>query len=68
MPVLPQRPLPGVSFLRRNLRQYGFGLYWMMPASGFVAGAAVILSVLTLARDWSQLCLHDLAILFIAAR
>jgi hypothetical protein len=30
------------------------------------AAIAVILSVLTLARDWSQLRLHDLAMLFIA--
>ena len=40
---------------RIGLWQYGFGLYWMMPVSGFVAAVAVILSVLTLARDWSQL-------------
>jgi len=51
---------------RIGLWQYGFGLYWMMPVSGFVAAVAVILSVLTLARDWSQLRLHDLAMLFIA--
>lgn len=38
----------------------------MMPVSGFVAAVAVILSVLSLARDWSQLRLHDLAMLFIA--
>ena len=51
---------------RIGLWQYGFGLYWMMPVSGFVAAVAVIISVLTLARDWSQLRLHDLAMLFIA--
>ena len=44
----------------------GFGLYWMMPVSGFVAAIAVILSVLTLARGWSQLRLGGLAMLFIA--
>jgi hypothetical protein len=48
---------------RIGLWQYGFGLYWMMPVSGFVAAVAVILSVLTLARDWSQFRLHDLAML-----
>ena len=37
-----------------------------MPVSGFVAVVAVILSVLALARDWSQLRLRDLAMLFIA--
>jgi hypothetical protein len=51
---------------RIGLWQYGFGLYWMMPVSGFVATVAVILSVLTFARAWSQLRLHDLAMLFIA--
>ena len=38
----------------------------MMPVSNFVAVVAVILSVLALARDWSQLRLRDLAMLFIA--
>ena len=51
---------------RLGLWQYGFGLYWMMPVSGFVAAIAVILSVLTLARGWSQLRLGGLAMLFIA--
>jgi hypothetical protein len=51
---------------RLGLWRYGFGLYWMMPVSGLVAAVAVILSVLTLARDWSQLRLRDLAMLFIA--
>jgi hypothetical protein len=51
---------------RLGLWRYGIGLYWMMPVSGFVAAVAVILSVLTLARDWSQLRLRDWAMLFIA--
>src|SRR5260370_5220585 len=51
---------------RLGFWQYGFGLYWMMPVSGFVAAVSVILSVLTFARAWSQLRLHDLAMLFIA--
>jgi uncharacterized protein (DUF1499 family) len=51
---------------RLGFWQYGFGLYRMMPVSGFVAVVAVILSVLALARDWSQLRLRDLAMLFIA--
>jgi len=50
---------------RIGLWQYGFGLYWMMPVSGFVAAVAVILSVLTLVRDWSRLRLRDLAMLFV---
>src|SRR5260370_23380793 len=49
---------------RLGFWQYGFGLYRMMPV--FVAVVAVILSVLALARDWSQLRLRDLAMLFIA--
>jgi hypothetical protein len=51
---------------RLGLWQYRFGLYWMMPVSGLVAAAALILSVLTLVREWSQLRLRDLAMLFIA--
>ena len=51
---------------RLGFWQYGFGLYRMMPVSGFVAVVAVILSVLALARDWSQLRLRDLAMLFVA--
>ena len=35
--------------------QYAFGLYRLMPASGLIAAAAVALSILTLAREWSQL-------------
>jgi uncharacterized protein (DUF1499 family) len=46
--------------------QYAFGLYWMMPVSGLVAAVAVILSVLTLTRWWSELRLRDLVMLFIA--
>ena len=51
---------------RLGLWPYGFGLYWMMPASGFVAAAAIILSVLILAREWSQLRLRHLCMLFTA--
>ncbi len=46
--------------------QYGFGLYRLMPASGYVAAAAFILSVFTLAREWAQLRLHGLAMLAVA--
>src|SRR5258708_12508981 len=49
-----------------GLWQYRFGLYSMMPVSGLVAAVALILSVLTLVREWSQLRLRDLAMLFIA--
>jgi uncharacterized protein (DUF1499 family) len=52
--------------LRLGWWPYSFGLYWLMPVSGFVAAVAVILSVLTLARGWSQLRLPGLAMLFIA--
>jgi hypothetical protein len=51
---------------RLGLWQYRFGLYWMMPVSGLVAAVALVLSVLTLAREWPQLRLRDLAMLFIA--
>jgi uncharacterized protein (DUF1499 family) len=51
---------------RLGLWQYRFGLYWIMPVSGLVAAVALILSVLTLVREWSQLPLRDLAMLFIA--
>src|SRR5215831_13505888 len=51
---------------RVGLWQYGFGLYWMMPASGFVAAAAVTLSVSTLVRSWVELCLRGRVTLFIA--
>jgi uncharacterized protein (DUF1499 family) len=51
---------------RLGLWPYGFGLYSMIPASGFVAAAAVILSVLILAREWSQLRLRHLCMLFTA--
>jgi uncharacterized protein (DUF1499 family) len=43
--------------------QYGFGLYWLMPASGFVASVAVIVSALWLAQGRSQLRLLGLAML-----
>jgi uncharacterized protein (DUF1499 family) len=46
--------------------QYGFGLYWLMPASGVAAAVAVIVSVLVLARERSQLRLHSFVMLFIA--
>jgi uncharacterized protein (DUF1499 family) len=42
---------------------YRFGLYWLMPSSGCLAAAAVVLSVGTLALGWSQLCLRGRVIL-----
>jgi hypothetical protein len=51
---------------RFGLWRYGFGLYWLMPASAFVAAVAVILCVLTLARAWLALPPRGLAVLFIA--
>ncbi len=51
---------------RVGLWQYGFGLYWIMPVSGFVAAAAVTLSVSTLVRSWSELCMRGRVMLFIA--
>jgi uncharacterized protein (DUF1499 family) len=42
---------------------YGFGLYRLMPASGYVGAAAVILSVLTLALGWSKLRARGLGML-----
>jgi uncharacterized protein (DUF1499 family) len=45
---------------------YGVGLYWMMPASGYVAVAAVIVSVLTFVLAWSQLHLRRIALLCVA--
>jgi uncharacterized protein (DUF1499 family) len=44
--------------------QYPFGLYRLMPASGFVAAAAVLLAVYTLARAWSQTRLRGFVMLF----
>ncbi len=44
---------------------YGFGLYWMMPASGYVAAAAVALSVSTLALGWPRLRPRDFCVLFL---
>jgi uncharacterized protein (DUF1499 family) len=32
---------------------FGFGLYWMMPTSGYIAATAVALAVATLALGWS---------------
>jgi uncharacterized protein (DUF1499 family) len=37
---------------------YSFGLYWLMPSSGFIAAIVVILSVVTLTLGWSQLRLR----------
>ena len=51
---------------RVDLWQYGFGLYWIMPVSGFVAAAAITLSVSTLVRSWSELCMRGRVMLFIA--
>jgi uncharacterized protein (DUF1499 family) len=45
---------------------YGFGLYRLMPASALLAAIAVVLSILALAREWSQLHLGGRAMLFIA--
>ena len=59
-------PGPGPARLAPWFLAMWLRLYRMMPVSGFVAVVAVILSVLALARDWSQLRLRDLAILFIA--
>jgi uncharacterized protein (DUF1499 family) len=42
---------------------YSFGLYWLMPASGFVGVVALALSVLTLALGWSELRPRDLGLL-----
>jgi uncharacterized protein (DUF1499 family) len=45
---------------------YNFGLYWLMPASGYVAAVATILSVLALALGWSELRLRDVGMLSVA--
>jgi uncharacterized protein (DUF1499 family) len=45
---------------------YSFGLYWLMPASGYVAAAAIGLCILTLALAWSRLRLRDLGMLALA--
>jgi uncharacterized protein (DUF1499 family) len=45
---------------------YGFGLYRLMPVSGFVAAGAVGLSVLTLARARSRLPPRSRVMLFVA--
>jgi hypothetical protein len=33
---------------------FGFGLYWMMPWSGYVAATGVVLAAATLALGWSK--------------
>jgi uncharacterized protein (DUF1499 family) len=45
---------------------YGFGLYRLMPASGIIALAAVTLSLSTLVRGRSHLCLSAVAMLSVA--
>jgi Protein of unknown function (DUF1499) len=45
---------------------YGFGLYWLMPASGYVGVAAVTLSVLTLTLGWPKLRPRNLGMLIVA--
>ena len=45
---------------------YSFGLYWLMPASGYVGAVAVTLSVLTLALRWSELGRCGLGVLSVA--
>jgi hypothetical protein len=45
---------------------YSFGLYWLMPASGFVGVVAVSLCVLTLALGWSELRPRSLGVLSVA--
>ena len=45
---------------------YSFGLYWLMPASGFVGLVAVSLCVLTLALGWSELRPRSLGVLSVA--
>lgn len=45
---------------------YSFGLYWLMPASGYVAAVAATLSVLTLALGWSELRPRGLGVLSVA--
>jgi hypothetical protein len=45
---------------------YSFGLYWLMPASGYVGAVAVTLSVLTLALRWSELRPRGLGVLSVA--
>jgi uncharacterized protein (DUF1499 family) len=45
---------------------YGFGLYRLMPASGFLAVCAAVLCVLTLLQGWPQLRPRVLAMLVTA--
>src|SRR5262245_41931467 len=42
---------------------FGFGLYWMMPWSGYVAASAVALAVATLAPRWSKVRPSDRLVL-----
>ena len=46
--------------------QYGFGLYRLMPASGLLAAAAFILSLLILVRERRQLAARSIALLAVA--
>jgi uncharacterized protein (DUF1499 family) len=45
---------------------YSFSLYWLMPASGYVAAVAATLSVLTLVLGWSKLRPRGLGVLSVA--
>jgi uncharacterized protein (DUF1499 family) len=45
---------------------YGFGLYRLMPASALLAAIALVLGILALAREWSQLRLGGRAMLLVA--
>src|SRR4030088_897835 len=45
---------------------YSFGLYWLMPASGYVGAGAVTLSVLTLALGGSELRPRGLGVVSVA--
>jgi uncharacterized protein (DUF1499 family) len=49
-----------------GLWQYPFSLYRLMPASGCVAAVAVILAVVTLAREWSHLRARRVVMLSVA--
>lgn len=46
--------------------RYGFGLYRLMPISGFVAAGAIGLSLVTLALAWSRLQRRSLVMLAVA--
>ncbi len=45
---------------------YGFGLYWLMPASGFLAATAVVLSALSLALGWPRFHVRGRVMLSVA--